>query len=41
MLECKSYYSFECDLWSLGCILFNMVAGFPPFYEDDEPKLIK
>ncbi|EDR28337.1 serine/threonine protein kinase, putative [Entamoeba dispar SAW760] len=28
-------YGKECDYWSIGCILFEMVCGFPPFLSDD------
>ncbi|KAL7722181.1 non-specific serine/threonine protein kinase [Entamoeba marina] len=31
----KVGYGKECDYWSLGCILFEMVCGFPPFLSDD------
>ena len=24
-------YSHECDYWSLGCIMFEMLVGYPPF----------
>eukprot|EP01117_Protostelium_nocturnum_P015941 TRINITY_DN6213_c0_g1_i1.p1 TRINITY_DN6213_c0_g1~~TRINITY_DN6213_c0_g1_i1.p1 ORF type:complete len:1371 (-),score=496.08 TRINITY_DN6213_c0_g1_i1:61-4173(-) len=27
-------YEFDCDWWSLGCILFEMLVGFPPFCAD-------
>jgi serine/threonine protein kinase len=27
-------YDFDCDWWSLGCILFEMLVGFPPFCAD-------
>lgn len=33
-------YDETVDMWSLGCIIFNMVMGVPPFYENDETKLI-
>ena len=26
-----SSYTFSVDYWSLGCILFEFLAGFPPF----------
>lgn len=29
-------YQKECDLWSLGVILFFMVYGYPPFYGSNE-----
>ena len=32
-------YDFSADIWSLGCMIFNMVTGIPPFYDDDEEML--
>ncbi|KAK1396211.1 hypothetical protein POM88_006074 [Heracleum sosnowskyi] len=31
----KKGYSLECDWWSLGAIMFEMLVGYPPFYSDD------
>ena len=28
-------YNIQVDMWSLGCIIFFMVFGIPPFYFDD------
>jgi calcium/calmodulin-dependent protein kinase I len=32
-------YGNECDLWSCGVILFILLGGYPPFYDDSEPRL--
>eukprot|EP00276_Gloeochaete_wittrockiana_P003828 CAMPEP_0184646788 /NCGR_PEP_ID=MMETSP0308-20130426/3577_1 /TAXON_ID=38269 /ORGANISM="Gloeochaete witrockiana, Strain SAG 46.84" /LENGTH=459 /DNA_ID=CAMNT_0027077157 /DNA_START=65 /DNA_END=1441 /DNA_ORIENTATION=+ len=31
----KTGYGKECDWWSLGAIMFEMVVGYPPFYADE------
>jgi len=34
-------YGPECDIWSLGVILFMMLTGWPPFNGDDDDAIIK
>jgi serine/threonine protein kinase len=31
----KEPYTFSCDLWSLGCLIYAMLSGFLPF---DDPS---
>ncbi|GIL95506.1 hypothetical protein Vretimale_1513 [Volvox reticuliferus] len=31
----KKGYGMECDWWSVGAIMFEMLVGYPPFYSDD------
>ena len=37
----RSYCGTEVDAWSVGVILFAMLAGYLPFDEDDMMKLFK
>lgn len=32
-------YDMECDLWSVGVIIYIIICGFPPFYDDDNDVL--
>jgi len=30
----KGHYNESCDMWSIGVIMFIMIFGFPPFYDN-------
>ena len=34
-------YGAECDLWSAGVLLFNLLAGYPPFHSDSVHKVLQ
>lgn len=34
-----NYYSRAVDIWSLGCFLYTILCGFPPFYDDNHDVL--
>ena len=35
-LEGVNKYSPACDMWALGCIIYQMLTGISPFYADTE-----
>jgi len=37
--ECA--YNHTADLWALGCILYELHVGLPPFYSNSIVKLVK
>ena len=39
ILAQKGSYGREVDLWSLGVILYILLCGFPPFYDDNNTAL--
>lgn len=37
----KTGYGMECDWWSLGAIMYEMMIGYPPFYSEDPMSTCK
>ncbi|KAF3993984.1 hypothetical protein FT663_00004 [Candidozyma haemuli var. vulneris] len=35
----SNFYSKAVDIWSLGCFLYTVLCGFPPFYDDNHDVL--
>lgn len=34
-----NFYNKSVDIWSLGCFLYTILCGFPPFYDDNTNNL--
>lgn len=34
-------YGVEVDVWSMGVICYVLLAGYPPFYDEDQKRLFK
>ncbi|RCH79099.1 MAPK-activated protein kinase Srk1, partial [Rhizopus stolonifer] len=38
-IVCDKTYSKSVDMWAIGCVLYTILCGFPPFYDESIPVL--
>lgn len=36
----KAGYGKAVDYWGIGILVYELLAGYPPFYDNDEPRNI-
>jgi calcium/calmodulin-dependent protein kinase I len=41
VLEASPSYGVAVDMWSAGIVLYILLCGYPPFYDDDNHKLFQ
>lgn len=37
----KDPYGFAVDVWACGVILYILLVGYPPFWDDDQSKMFE
>ena len=37
----RSGHNRQCDWWSFGILIYEMLSGLPPFFDSDRKKMFK